>query len=380
VTPATDEPPRSPRGFETPIKTHGGDAEDTRRVVRDWLAERLGAADLELSAITTPTGTGVANETVLVDATWSDGGARRSAGFVVRLASAEPFYPDADIRVGYRMYEALAHVPGVPVPRLYGFEPDMSLLGTPFFVMEKVEGEVPADEPHYTATGFVADATPDERRRLWVDAVEVMAGLHQVDSDRVAFLRDAPGMGGLAENLAWYRAFLDRVEKGTPHEVLRAGHQWLAANLPTHIPPGLSWGDARVSNMIFRDHRCVAVLDWDQVSLAGPEADLAWWILMEHPPARVLPGIGTPDDLLDLWEDRTRRKVTDLHWHVAFTAFRLGVIVLRLFDLMAAAGRMPPDVAVKRSHNSGPAQQLALLLGLTPPGEVRATLPDLKRL
>jgi aminoglycoside phosphotransferase (APT) family kinase protein len=112
---------------------------------------------------------------------------------------------------------------------------------------------------------------------------------------------------------------------------------------------------------MFRAHRVVAIFDWDTVSMAGAEADLAWWRFMDGP-SSALEGIGTPDELVTRWQELTGRTARNLEYYDVFTAFRLGVIMLRLFALLAADGVMPPDVAADQGRNSGPVQQLVVLL------------------
>ncbi len=52
---------------------------------------------------------------------------------------------------------------------------------------------------------------------------------------------------------------------------------WLEDNLPTDVgADALSWGDGRIGNMMFRDHRVVAVLDWEMAAVAPPEVDIGW--------------------------------------------------------------------------------------------------------
>jgi aminoglycoside phosphotransferase (APT) family kinase protein len=347
-----------------------------------WLRTVLQARDhVEIGPISSPGGSGVANETLLFDADWRDANGQPCAGgFALRIGSATPLYFEGDIHRQYRMYEALAGTPGVPIPRVYGFEHDPSLIGAPFFVAERIAGQIPPDRPHYTEGGFVFEATPGERRRLWTDAVEVLARLHQAPPERVAFLdRPTRGSSGLEQELSYFRDYLDWACPGRPHALLETGYEWLRANVPPGAPKALSWGDSRIGNMIWRDFRCVAVLDWDGVSLAGPEADLAWWILMDHPSSQILPGIGTPDELVDLWESLTGRTARPLHYYLVFTAFRLGVILQRLFSQMAENGQLEATEAARQAANGRALQHLALLLGVPPLGPVTVTLPRLRR-
>lgn len=368
------------RDYEAPLKAHGHrDFERTREGLRRWLAPRVeGARDLHVSPIRTPAGTGVANETLLFDARWRADGREVTQAFAARVASADPLYYQANVETQYRMYEALADVPGAPVPRTFGYEADPAYLGAPFFVADRVAGETPPDRPHYTEAGFVFEATPGQRHQLWTEAVMVLARLHRAPVSRFDFLqRPERGATGLEQELSYFRDYLDWAAAGREHPVLEAGYAWLRAHMP---PPAtsLSWGDARIANIIFRDFHAVAVLDWDGVSLAGPEADLAWWIMMDHPSHELLPGIGGPDELLGLWRSLTGWKTPNIHYYQVFTAFRLGTIVLKLFDQMGANGVLEAEAAAAQGWNSRAVQQLCLLLGLPPVGPITATLPQLR--
>jgi aminoglycoside phosphotransferase (APT) family kinase protein len=364
----------------TPIMRHNRDMDAARRVLTEWLTAHLPqASDVRLDAITTPGSSGVANETLLVNGAWRERGQPREGGFAVRLAARDPFWVDADIHVHYQMYAALADDPNIPVPGVVGYEPDVSLLGSPFFVMERIEGIIPPDVPHYTEGGFVFDATRDQRRQVWEEGVKAMAKVHKADTRRLPFLdRPQLGQGGFRQELNYFRRYLDWARRGRTFDILETGWEWLNANLPTDSQPGLSWGDSRIGNMIYRDFRVVAVLDWDTVSLAGPETDLAWWIQMERNAWDKLDGFGTPDDLVELWESLTGWKVRNLHYHRVFTAFRLGAISVKLADRTAKDGLITQEAA-EQMAKVGSGQQLALLLGLTPPGPVTSEPAQLRR-
>ena len=348
-----------------PLKGARHDAARVRAALSHWLAPRVGASrPLVLSSFTTPGGTGVANESLLFDATWiADRGGECTGRFVARLASDRPLYLDADIETHARIYEALAAVPDVPVPRIYGYEGDPEVIGVPFFVMERIEGDVPGDNPHWRTAGFVHDATPARRRTMWEDGVRVLAALHQVDVSRFAFLRPENGTSGLGDHLAYWRRSLDHGSDGSPVDVLERGYDWLLAHLPDPAPTAFSWGDSRFANIMFRDDHVVAIFDWDTASLSGPEADLAWWRYMDGPSA-VLDGIGGPDELVKLWQEHTGRKVQHLEWYDGFTMFRLGVIMLNLFRNLAADGQLSPEVAAHQGRHSEPAQALAVHLDI----------------
>lgn len=370
------------RAFVAPVQQLRRDPATTAAALAAWLAPRLPGSRLQLTGITAPAGTGVANETLLVDGTWVDAsGRRRDAGFVVRVAVEDPLYKDADIFVAFQAYAALADVPGVPVPVVYGFEADPAVFGAPFFVMERIPGQVPADQPYYTEAGFVAEATVAQRRQLWTDAVEVMCRFHQLDAERFRFLeRPERGATGLEQDLAYWREYHHWAVGERGHPTLAAAETWLVDNLPADRPTSPAWGDSRVCNLVFRDFEVVGMLDWDGLSLAGGESDLGWWLTMEHNGGRrePLPGLGSYDELVDLWEARTGRQALDLRWHVAYACYKLGAIVLKLNAQMLERGLLPPGTDI--STNSEVIQQLVLLAGAPPAGPVTATLPPCRRL
>ena len=155
---------------------------------------------------------------------------------------------------------------------------------------------------------------------------------------------------------------------GEPHGVIDTARTWLLDHFPADVPPGVSWGDARVGNMIFRNASCVAVLDWDMVSLAGAEADLAWWCAYDlgytvSKGISRLPGFGAPRETIALWEELAGRRAENMEWHFVFASYRIAVIVRRLARMLKAAGRLPPQSAVLERNNRG-VQYLTTLLGL----------------
>jgi aminoglycoside phosphotransferase (APT) family kinase protein len=357
------DPAAAPTIGDIPLKRSERDPDALGRVLGQWLAPRLEGAPrtVNVSSLTAPGGTGVANETLMFDAAWTAGTSDCMQGFVVRLASERSLYLDADIEVHAKVYAALADVPGVPVPRVLGYEPDPGLLGAPFFVMERIHGAVPTDTPPWSSSGFVYDAAPARRRAMWEDAVRVLAALHETDPAKLPFLLPAGGQSGFADHLHYWRRFLDAATADGQHDGLERGWEWLVAKMPENSPTGLSWGDSRFANVMFRDDRVVAIFDWDTVSMAGAEADLAWWRFMDGP-AAALDGIGTADELVVRWQEHIGRVARDLEYYDVFTSFRLGVIMLRLFALMAANGVISPEAGAEQGRNSGPAQTLAAQL------------------
>jgi aminoglycoside phosphotransferase (APT) family kinase protein len=308
----------------------------------EWLArQNPQAKQVSVLSMTAPKD-GASSETWMVDAAVSEDGARRTRRWVVRVeASVYQIYQDPSVERQFRVLETLGRVSDTPVPQALWFEPDPAVLGAPFFVMERIEGEVPP-EAHHSA-GVLAEAAPAAREAMWLSAIEAMARIHRVDPAPFAFL-DRPGLGATGaeqEFAAWddYRTWA-----GTPpHPTIERGRRWLDDNRPAQLPSGLAWGDARVGNIVFRDNAAQAILDWETASLGGAESDLGWWLYYEHAITAGagiprLEGIGGREETIAAWEHFVGRKAVALEWHEVFAAWRFAMIYERAVALNDASG------------------------------------------
>jgi aminoglycoside phosphotransferase (APT) family kinase protein len=341
--------------------------------LESWMRRRLDETGLSIGGLRTPTGTGVANETVLFDATRASGA---TEGYVARLATPDSLYLDYDLSVHYRMYDAMMAFPTVPTPDVLGYEDDPDVVGAPFFVMERIDGVVPTDQPSWATEGFVVDAEPTQRRALWEQTVRTMAELHRLDVEPFLFLRTGATDSGAGDCLDYWARSLRWATRREPLPLTGECEEWLRANQPDVT--ALSWGDSRLPNVIYRDFAPVALLDWDLVSLAGPQTDVAWWILLDPPERRDLEGIGTHDEVVDLWEDATGQRATELHWYLVLGAYRLAAIFAKLFSMMVAQGHMPADAAQAELEHGLHVQLMSGLLDLTPPPGVVPRVPDVR--
>lgn len=82
----------------------------------------------------------------------------------------------------FRLLKGLATT-AVPVPPVLWMEEDASVIGLPFYIMEKVDGWVPGDFPPYHVAGPLFDATEADRARIWWNAIDTMARVHSVDCE-----------------------------------------------------------------------------------------------------------------------------------------------------------------------------------------------------
>ena len=162
----------------------------------------------------------------------------------------------------------------VPVPRVRWLEPTGSVLGTPFFLMDYVEGQVPPDVMPYTfGNNWFADAPAERQRELQDSTVEVIAKLHSIPDPQTTFgfLADGSEPNALRRNLNWLQSWYQfAVPDIGRSELLERALDWLEANWPADVAatdPVLVWGDSRVGNVLYSDFRPVAVLDWEMAVL-----------------------------------------------------------------------------------------------------------------
>jgi len=331
------------------------DLEGTRQKLATWLRGKLpaGASGLEISELKIPEGAGHSNTTLLFDARWTENGSACSAGYVARVQpSGRGVFPEYDMQLQYRCMEILGTRSNVPVPRMLWFESDTTLLGQPFYVMDKLDGVVPSDNPPYAIAGWVAEAPASEQDALWRRSLEVMARIHRLDWQALGFgFLDRPEHGptGFAQQLAYYRQYLRWAMDGRPSPELDETLAWLEANRPAGDQVVLNWGDARISNMMYRDFAPIAVLDWEMACLGPPEADVAWFLFMNDflTTAIGLPGVaGFPDAAATAAEyaKHAGRPLRDLHYFSVWAAFRFAVIMASIETLMIGNGMDSPGI------------------------------------
>jgi aminoglycoside phosphotransferase (APT) family kinase protein len=351
------------------------DADTLRARLTEWLPSRVGVPSVTVTDLTPPSGTGYSSETLLFTAQYETDGDAQERRYVVRLKPTRPgVFPEYDIDLQHDLMAALAAKTTIPVPDMLWQEHDPSVLGSEFFVMAHVPGRVPTDNPPYTLEGWILDEPEDRRRTLHSSALDVLSRVHQLDptdvlGDIVPRLRR-----GLDEELAYYESFFESAARGRPQPVAEKAWDWLLANRPRGEQPiGLSWGDSRISNMIFgADLHPAAVIDWEMASLGDPQMDLAWWLFLDRHFTEGM-GVGQPAGFLSRaetiarWEQATGRPADAVEFYEIYAGFRFSVVMMSLTRMFIEDELMPADTDFDR--NNTVTQCLAPMLGMPPPGE-----------
>ncbi|HVA44627.1 MAG TPA: phosphotransferase family protein [Acidimicrobiales bacterium] len=348
------------------------DLEVARQAIRSWLtARRPDASGLAISELSAPGATGFSNETLLFDATWTEGGSRRSEALVLRVKpTGYRVFLEDDFELQHRVLRELGSR-GVRVPRVRELELDPTVLGAPFFLMDRVTGQAPGDSPPYNAEGFLKDMEPPERHQLWLSAMDAFTEVHR-ESLKGGFeflAKPHRGATGLEQQLNYYEESLAWGSAGRSQPVAEAAWDWLSSHVPAKKPTALSWGDARIANMLFEGPECRAVLDWEMLSLGGPEMDLGWWLFLDRFSSEGnglarLDGLGSRQETIDLWQERTGLVAGDVEFYEVFAGLRFAVVMMRLAQ-MFRQWELPVDPDMET--NNPVTQLLAGLLGMAPP-------------
>jgi aminoglycoside phosphotransferase (APT) family kinase protein len=315
----------------------------TALTLAGWLQRQMpGAQQLRVENLSYPQGAGRSHETILFDVHWIEGGGVKSRSCVVRIKPGRyTVFPDDLFDQQYKVMRLMRELGRVRVAQPLWFEADPSILGAPFFVMERVRGRVAVSFPPYAETGWVREATPAQRAKMWESGVRQLAAIQGTPFEKADFLRGpSHAPSGLAQEWDKYVRFVEWVSREQPWPVLRRALDRLKANWPRNQPQGIVWGDARLGNMMFNeDFEVVAVMDWEQPSLGGALHDLAWWLVISEamhgarPDRPHLEGMGSRADTIALWNEITGISPADIEWYEDFTHLKLSLTAVRLGQL-----------------------------------------------
>lgn len=258
--------------------------------------------------------------------------------WVLRRPPRGPLLPTAhDVAREYRVLRALAGTT-VPVPRPLLLCEDTSVLGAPFYLMERVDGVVirdtlpPAFEREVAARRGLADAL-----------VDALADLHAVDYTAVGLGDFGKPQGYLERQLRRWTGQLD-ASRNRPLPDLDAVTDWLRAHVPESPPATIVHGDFRIDNVMFAPEppaRVLAIVDWEMATIGDPLADLGY-MLSFWPEAgdpemgglgdaswrvSALPGFPTRREIVRRYAERTGREMRDINFYVALAIWKLAILL-----------------------------------------------------
>jgi aminoglycoside phosphotransferase (APT) family kinase protein len=242
----------------------------------------------------------------------------------------------------HREFQVLSALHGhFPVPRPLAYCDDASLLGSPFYVMERIEGLILRRDPPKGVS-----YPPDQARRLCFNLLDTLIRLHTLDAAAIG-LGDLGKPDGYVERQIG--GWCERFEKAWTDDVPRCTDlmAWLKANRPADSPkPGIIHNDYRFDNVVLSPAdqlTIVGVLDWEMCTLGDPLMDLgstlAYWVqatddkqiqMLRMQPS-TLPGMLTRDEIVAYYGEKTGRDIPRYDFYYVFGLFRLAVIAQQIY-------------------------------------------------
>jgi aminoglycoside phosphotransferase (APT) family kinase protein len=316
--------------------------------INRWLAKQHGDR-YHIAALSSANG-GYSNITLmgeLANVTTDD-----PSGIVVRIQpEGAAVFPDCDVQAQYQTMHLLKQA-GLPVPSLLGLEMDPAVVGAPFFIMSRIQGHVPNENPLYHLEGWFHDLNPAEIKQCWFSGIEGLARLAKLDWQAAGFdfLRPSQGLTALAHQIQYYKNMLDWSEQlsGKHHALLGRCFNWLTANQPTTETLSLSWGDAKLGNCVFQNGQLTGMLDWERPALSSPVDDLSWWLMLDQ---SLCTGYGVPrlehlpgrEETIAHWEKLSGFSAKDLPYYDVFSAWRFAIIMTRIGRIFTERGWVPAE-------------------------------------
>ncbi len=227
-----------------------------------------------------------------------------------------------------------------PAPRPLLHCTDESVLGAPFYLMERVRGVILRKD---LPAGLVL--TPETARRLSESFIDNLAALHGLDYE-------ALGLGDLGKPEGYLqrqvKGWIERYYGSKTHELpeVESIAAWLKQRMPARYAAALIHNDYKYDNIILDADditRIRAVLDWEMCTLGDPLTDLgtalAYWVQADDPadvrPARwgptAIPGSFTRAQLLQRYHAKTGRDVSDIVYYYVFALFKTAVIIQQIY-------------------------------------------------
>lgn len=245
----------------------------------EWAAKRLTTdasappSDVRVSNFRRHT-EGFSWQTFTFDVEWHDTTAHQRA-LAVRREPEDGLLAPYDIVGQYRLHEVLLTTE-VPVPNLVGLELDRSIVGMPFYAMDKIDGIVPVQWKGNDASVFPDDAT---RHSIGCQFVDRLAEIHAIDWARHRLDQVIPALptdtdAATAELDRWERLLDESTLVEIP--LLRSAIAWCRRNRATTGRTVLCHGDYRIGNFMVDRGRITAVFDWELAHIGDPVEDLAW--------------------------------------------------------------------------------------------------------
>jgi aminoglycoside phosphotransferase (APT) family kinase protein len=335
----------------------------TSQALGDWLGSILGHP-INVTRVAFSEA-GMSNTTLFVETNQNG----VSLPLVIKLLSSDSVVFRFDPTREYRFLEKL-HQIGALVPRPLGLDLSCRLFDRPCMMMERAVGRSAPDDQKtfYMGSGWLQNAPPEERRRVWNNFIDSLADLHN-RTDARDFPFGIHGDGSVAATIEYWREALADALRGRDAPIQMAALDWLSRHEPDlpHFKPAVCVGDARLQNTIFDGDSVSALVDFEIAHIGNPASDIGYALHLHDYFVRmaggiVLEGIPTHEETWVRWSERTGQEASNTQFWTILGGIVIAVTATRAMRVLIEAGLMPADALDDESLNS-PAEQLRPLLG-----------------
>lgn len=240
-----------------------------------------------------------------------------------------------------REYHVLSEIHSVyPAPQPVLYCADESVIGAPFYLMERVRGIVLRRN---LPAGF--NLPPDTARRLSEAFIDNLALLHNLDYSAIGLASLGKPQGYLERQV---KGWIERYDGSKTDELPEIAQMtdWLTARMPAQSGSTLVHNDYKYDNMVLDADditRIKAVLDWEMCTLGDPLTDLgtalAYWVNVDDPPdlqmvrwgPTAIPGSLSRAELLERYSRQTGRDVSNIVFYYVFALFKVAVIIQQIY-------------------------------------------------
>lgn len=227
------------------------------------------------------------------------------------------------------------------VPKPYIFSDDHSIVGSPFFIMERRKGIVldkdfPINVPYNRAIG----------RRISEIMVDKLVELHRVDYTKTELLNISRPNGFMERQIA---GWIKRYENAKTEEIFGVNEltTWLQTNIPVSPNPTIIHYDYKLNNAMFSDDFCAmtGLFDWEMTTIGDPLADvgvaLSYWVedgdseelknTLGKQTITAMDGFFTREEFLENYANKSGRDISNIHFYLTFAYFKLAVIAQQIY-------------------------------------------------
>ena len=308
-------------------------------LLKDWFVSQNNFDEQSISIFPhkTSLASGFSNETFAFKLTDKN----YNSDLVLRLApTGYRVFPEYNLKKQVDIMKLLFSK-GIPVPEVLFYEEDNSVIGSEFFIMNFIKGEAPSDNPpyHMDPKGMMGRTGSKNRRNVWIDWLSHLSNIHKLDLKDLD-LDEAKEINinesQIKGDIEYYENFLYWGMDGETNKLCEDVIKWLKKNIPLKVNPNkLCWGDSRLGNVLYKNYKASALLDWEMALIGDPISDLAWCFAVDDASSlglgiKKLEGSLSSEEAIEIWEENTNLSPKNYEFYRIFSLLKFSIIMIRV--------------------------------------------------